>query len=80
MKIFSSFLQLAVQLLDLAALFVENDAASPFQLCGIVIPKLVCKYQNNNSIVEPLSINTMFNPSPPPKQLPNLQYYSQQFR
>ena len=39
---FLIFLQLAIQLLDLAALFVENDAASPFQLCGIVIPKLVC--------------------------------------
>ena len=40
---FSSFhdLQLAVQLLDLAAMFVEHDTASPFQLCGIVIPKLV---------------------------------------
>lgn len=37
----SSSLQLAIQLLDLATLFVENNAASPFQLCGIVIPKLV---------------------------------------
>ena len=27
-------------------MFVENDAASPFQLCGIVIPKLVCEFRN----------------------------------
>ena len=57
----SSFLQLAIQLLDLAAMFVDNDAASPFQLCGIVIPKLVRKFQNT---VEPLYCSQ--GPSPQP--------------
>ena len=34
-------IQLAIRLLDLAALSVENDMTTPFQLCGIVVPKLV---------------------------------------
>ena len=31
-------------MLDLSILTVENGVASPFQLCGIVVPKLVCTH------------------------------------
>ena len=34
-------LQLAVPVLELSSLCVENTSISPFQFCGIVIPKLV---------------------------------------
>ena len=36
-----SLSQLAIHLLDLSVLSIENDVATPFQLCGIVVPKLV---------------------------------------
>ena len=32
---------LATQLLSLSTLSLENEMATPFQLCGIVLPKLV---------------------------------------
>ena len=36
--------QLAIQLLDLTILSLHNDVTTPFQLCGIVAPKLVSEY------------------------------------
>ena len=35
------YLQLAIHLLNLSILSLENDAASPFQICAVVLPKLV---------------------------------------
>ena len=37
------FIQFAVQLLNLTILAQDKDVSSPFQICGIVIPKLVRK-------------------------------------
>ena len=34
-------MQFAIQLLGLATLSLQNDMASPFQICGVVAPKLV---------------------------------------
>ena len=35
-----TYLQLAIHLLNLSILSLENDAASPFQICAVVLPKL----------------------------------------
>ena len=39
--VYCLYLQFAIRLLDLATLSLENDMASPFHICGVVIPKLV---------------------------------------